>query len=170
MKLKLFPRRYHFYNKFHLELVGSFGATTLMLYAFDTTRRRFSLNRYAALRTLLHDSLLFILYTIITRRCITGKLYTGCKCLQSSYDTLSRNMRTVRTPLFVTSLFLSVWFAALKNCLKITYVRPRDFFTRDFLLNLCISPRVSPRFGSSMKIKPWNIAAKRNNVNHANLS
>lgn len=32
---------------------------------------RFSLNRYAALRTLLHDSVLFILYTIITRGCIT---------------------------------------------------------------------------------------------------
>ena len=110
-----------------------FGATTLMLYAFDTTQRRFSLNRYAALRTLLHDSLLFILYTIITRRCIIGKLYIGCKCLQFSYDTLSRNMRTVRTPLFVTSFFLFVFLAAdsprWKIALRLLMSAPAIFFT-----------------------------------------
>lgn len=81
-------------------------------------------------------------------------------------------------PLFVASFLLFVFLAAdsvLKNCVKITYVHPRDFFTLAFLLN---APRHIPlrleekknKKKKQNKSQPWNIALKRNNVNYVNLS
>ena len=79
-------------------------------------------------------------------------------------------------PLFVASFLLFVFLAAdsvLKNCVKITYVLPRDFFTLAFLLNAPrhISLRLEEKKKTKIKVRreiSRNI--ERNNVNYVNLS
>lgn len=140
-------------------------------------RRCFSLNRYAALRTLLHDSVLFILYTIITRRCITESCYTWLRmfavllwhivtkhanryhCLlhRSFYSSSSRLIR-----FWKIALRLLMSTPAISLLLLSYYNAARH-------ISLRLEEKKKKRENKN-KSQPWNIALERNNVNRVNLS